>query len=757
MNKYVHNVVDYIAVCLDTGLLISTASLTAAALGLVSIAYSSVDRLTWVSFLLLLVVPSMAISALAGITGFTVHRLCRAKSAAGPGGFQNSFNKKTTVASAVMCVLAEILSLEYLPSMGIDLITDISGYAFPPDQVCLVHWATSILAVGVCGLIWLFQFDGAAKAQTEIRSGDSSLRDLKSDTWVATDALGRRLPGYEECGSPRKDRYVGIFYFSWLGQHGTQGPYDISAILAENPEQRNWGPRGRYHHWGQPELGYYLSTDEYVIRKHAYMLSDAGVDTIIFDATNNLTYEPVYSKICQVYRKMREEGEITPQICFLATKVSADQLWQELYSQGKFQELWFRWHDKPLLLLGGSPDMPDPEDFAEEVRCFFTMRGCWAWSTGPFADWFKDGHHSWPWLDHHPQNYGWDIERNTPEETSVCVSQHASTGGLYAGNIGRSFHDGRQPRYDPSTHLSGYEHLGLCFAEQWRRALEIDPEFIFITGWNEWVASRLTSKGDTAFLGQKIPAGGAYFADTYNQEFSRDIEPMKGGHTDNYYYQMIDGIRRFMGVRQPEAATEAKTVSIDGDFADWDDVGPEFLDAQHDTTHRNEPGWGDAGVYVNSTGRNDFVRMKVAWDEEYAYFYAQTAESITDHGDRNWMLLFIDADQDQESGWQGYDYVVNMQVNSADTTTLQSTTSGWNWVVKNDRISYRVMDNEMELRIPRADIEQAGSDGVSFDFHWADNIQKADNIMEFSISGDSAPNRRFNYRFNTAERNAARQ
>ena len=38
-------------------------------------------------------------------------------------------------------------------------------------------------------------------------------------------------------------------------------------------------------------------------------------------------------------------------------------------------------------------------------------------------------------------------------------------------------------------------------------------------------------------------------------------------------------------------------------------------------------------------------------------------------------------------------------------------------------------------------------DKLAFDFHWADNIQTEDNIAEFFISGDSAPNRGFNYRY----------
>ena len=38
-------------------------------------------------------------------------------------------------------------------------------------------------------------------------------RDVMSDTWVATDGEGRRLPTAEEVGKPRKDRTVALFYF----------------------------------------------------------------------------------------------------------------------------------------------------------------------------------------------------------------------------------------------------------------------------------------------------------------------------------------------------------------------------------------------------------------------------------------------------------------------------------------------------------------------------------------------------------------
>ncbi|MDA0818436.1 MAG: hypothetical protein O2946_12830, partial [Planctomycetota bacterium] len=89
--------------------------------------------------------------------------------------------------------------------------------------------------------------------------------DTMPDTWAATDGLGRRLPGFAECGPPRKDRTVAIFYFLWLGPHANGGPFDISKILAEHPGAMNdrgnplWGPLGSPHHWGESIFGYYNS------------------------------------------------------------------------------------------------------------------------------------------------------------------------------------------------------------------------------------------------------------------------------------------------------------------------------------------------------------------------------------------------------------------------------------------------------------------------------------------------------------------
>ena len=39
--------------------------------------------------------------------------------------------------------------------------------------------------------------------------------DTMSDTWVATDGLGRTLPTFSEVGGPRTNRTVALFYFLW--------------------------------------------------------------------------------------------------------------------------------------------------------------------------------------------------------------------------------------------------------------------------------------------------------------------------------------------------------------------------------------------------------------------------------------------------------------------------------------------------------------------------------------------------------------
>src|SRR5205085_213294 len=122
---------------------------------------------------------------------------------------------------------------------------------------------------------------------------------------------------------------------------------------------------------GESLFGYYLADDPWVIRKHAQMLSDAGVDVIIFDTSNRLTYRRDYVALMSVYDSMRKSGARTPAVAFLTPfgdpRATVRELYEQLYAPGEFPDLWFRWEGKPLILA-------NPAKVGAKEREFFTFR-----------------------------------------------------------------------------------------------------------------------------------------------------------------------------------------------------------------------------------------------------------------------------------------------------------------------------------------------------------------------------------------------
>jgi hypothetical protein len=550
--------------------------------------------------------------------------------------------------------------------------------------------------------------------------------DTAADTWVATDGLGRRLPDHAATGPVKPGRTVGIFYFLW---NEGQGPvHDLSKILAQDPANPPYGPPGAFHHWSEPLFGYYQQTDRYVLRKHMQMLADAGVDVLCLDVTNAFTYDSVRDVLLAVLDEMNAAGMRTPAIAFLANSHSARtvaHLYQTFYQPGKGRAHWFHWLGKPLLLT-------PPDGLSEEVKGFFTIRQSWAWTKG--HQWFADGRDKWPWLDNHPQTPGWHETPAKPEQITVCVAQHPTS------TIGRSFHNGKQPPPDQWRTAEG-----LCFAEQWRRALEVDPPFVFITGWNEWIAQRfIDDKGTMRMAGRKLNPGDSFFVDQYSPEFSRDIEPMTGGFGDAYYYQLVAGIRRYKGTR-PLPAVKPVAVTIDGKFDDWAAAYPVFRDTLGDPARRDHPGWKNQPPFKNATGRNDIVLATVSATADAVCFRVQTAAPLSDLAGPNWMLLFLDTDQNPQTGWLGYDFVVNRGNVRPGHATLERNEGGaYRWGTPVDIVCASA-GNQLELAIPRASLGLT-KEPFTIDFKWADNLQQTGEWSDFTLNGDAAPNDRFNYR-----------
>ncbi len=550
--------------------------------------------------------------------------------------------------------------------------------------------------------------------------------------WPATDGLGRKLPLASEVGPPRPDRFAGIFYFLWLGQHerGIEGTSVVTDIMKKFPNALEtsasppWGPPGSMYYWGEPLFGFYLANDPWVLRRHAMLLADAGIDTLIFDTTNRRTYRDVYLRLCEVFRQIRREGGHTPQIVFMVNTeagATAQEVYEDLYQPRLYEDLWFRWHDRPLMIA-------DPEKVSPEVRAFFTLRRA-HW---PFTQ--VNTQNAWHWEAAYPQVYGFADDPKRPEQVNVSVAQNLRISDGKVTNMsngdarGRSFHTGAVGTSPDAV------NQGFNFAEQWTRALALEPPFVMVTGWNEWIAGRFSRPGKPTV-----------FVDQFDEEHSRDIEMMKGGHLDHYYYQLVANVRRYKGAPEIRYATAPKTIPLDDGFYAWRDVGPDYLDHAGETTPRDFDGVGKRH-YSDRSGLNDFDLMKVARDRTHVYFYARTREAVA-HPGAGRMMLLIDTGTSAPN-WEGYAFAVNRAEAGNRTAVLEKSNGGWNWERVAD-VPMRVRGNELYLAIPRAALGLADGD-ITLDFKWADGLPQLAGPMDFYIKGDVAPEGRFRYRYITS-------
>lgn len=570
-------------------------------------------------------------------------------------------------------------------------------------------------------------------------------RDVYSDTWVATDALARTAPTFSQAGSP-KAKKIGMFYFLW---HDAQSGeiYDHNKAYQEGGLDAVWnmipqGPLGFAHYWAEPYFGYYRSDDRWVIRKHASMLVEAGIDFVFFDNSNNVMYKHIYSVILDEYEKMRSEGLATPQVAFFFGdrpdfgKQMMSQAWDEIYKDNYYNDLWFKVDGKPLV-------MGDLSQVSPNIRSQFTIRKSWA-----FNSWTGEGVGKWPWIAEYPQTPGKDPLTGELEQVTVAAGFHANGAG------GRSMTGGQQP----TDGLNGFEFqlqstpLGLTYDEQWSRAYELDPEYVLLTGWNEWWAGRW----DAGATGQIIantytvtpddPIKKNYYVDSFNPEFSRDIEPMKGGFSDNYYYQTVEKIRQFKGARPIPAAFGQEKIKNKKDFEEWNAVGPEYRDTLGDTLHRDSLSFANKFHYTNTSGRNDIEYAKVSSDKKNWYFYVRTKDTLTAPEGTNWMNLLINSDQNGATGWEGYDYIINRSRNNGKVSIERSQNNSWTFETV-DQAEFKVIGNELAITVPKSLLPLSATPG--FDFKWADNSVADGDIMQFLDLGDAAPNGRFNYQYTT--------
>ncbi len=581
-----------------------------------------------------------------------------------------------------------------------------------------------------------------------------------SDNWVATDGVGRTLPQYADCSDYRQGKYVGMFYWLWHAYLGGNKDFTtFNDLLKANPASPAFESRNYY--WGEPENGFYHPSDPWSTRRNLQLLANAGVDFVFFDFTNGDQGDLSLDSFMAVAMDMYNKGIPVPKISFFLNEnyqKAMESIIKRINTHPEYDPLIFKWQGKPLLMADSVKCATQyPTAAFKGVKDYFTWRKTWAFDID-----------QWNFNDNYPQRYF--TFNGQPEQMSVSKANGAPLNPDYLKH-GASYHNGKNPPYDQYWETDQTK-FGYYFTEQWSRAFQIDPSIVCITGWNELTAGAWVSDASkpVPFMGKQwddaswrcvnqatcpskdasgkhIPHGW-YVVDEFNSEFNRDIEPMKDGNTDNFYYQTVSNIRKFKGMSAPQAFSSPATISIDGNFAEWAAVTPLFKDVAGDVQHRNFQNVLGTATLTNNTGRNDIIESRATYDANNIYFYVKTVDAISPSIDPNWMLLFIDADRNKGTGWEGYDYVVNLGVTSASQTTLKQWTGAvWGNAVS---ISYKVVGNEMELNVPRSSVGMSTAT-PEFYFHWADNPQQLNDITAFFTDGESAPDRRFNYNFSTSK------
>ena len=546
----------------------------------------------------------------------------------------------------------------------------------------------------------------------------------------ATDALGRH---FDAVASFDDSRQVGLFYFLW----SDSAAGDLSEMtLTEQKTATAQYPVSSFYYWDEPLYGYYKSEDAWVIRRHLELFAAAGVDYLMFDATNGYIYEDVLDVFLPVALEMQQAGVNVPQLAFYTNADCArtvTSLYERYYDPStengqKYAPLWYRHADtdganaegKPWIAARRNAYGGDYDSCSQEIRDFFYVKD----SQWPNEDMKDNG---MPWMSWASAADGYR-QYNHNGIMSVSIAQH--TNGAFSDAVfeeDRSLNRGRGWTGASRTNDETLVDAGANFAEQWEYAISCeDVNNIFVTGWNEWIA-------------QKQPQGNGrsscYFVDLYDKEFSRDAEMTAGpdGYGDNFFLQIASYIRRFKGTGTA-AAAPSFTVDMAGSAAQWSKAAG-YLDPEGDTADRNCARALGGGSYTNTTGRNDIVEVRVTHDAQYLYFYILCAEPVSVYtpGDACWMNVLLGTGG---SGWNGFDYVVNRSLTGAGGAVERLNADGSTEAVGTAQM--RQEGNALWLRVSRADLGLAEG-GFTLAFKVADNVTNCNDILDYYVNGDSAP------------------
>ncbi len=287
-------------------------------------------------------------------------------------------------------------------------------------------------------------------------------------------------------------------------------PYELWHYDAD------WGGKpGPQRPWGHPLLGYYASDNQSIVRQHAALLAQAGIDYIFLDWSNNihtdsrtgagnhatLFIERASLALAETYATLPKRPNISVFIGFPqdhsaatngARQAKADQVHAQFVENPRFVPMLEHYDGRPLLLVyadtpsvyqHGLPPWTDPRFTVRYMTGFLTQQPPLLGPRGLS----RFGY--WSWEDRGPQTLA--CENGVAE----CMTVVAAWRG--AGSPGR---DG-----------------GRTYMREWARARRAGPRTVFLNGFNEWKQHEQPSPEISKDIEPSIEFGRTYLDITRDQ------------------------------------------------------------------------------------------------------------------------------------------------------------------------------------------------------------------------------------------------
>ncbi|MBQ6082010.1 MAG: hypothetical protein IJK91_05955 [Bacteroidales bacterium] len=555
---------------------------------------------------------------------------------------------------------------------------------------------------------------------------------------VGVDHFGR---AFDRNGGFREDRQVGLFFWPWIGQPYATGVYDATKILQMEDGLNILfhryddviSPNGQAHWWGEPLWGYYNSIDEWVLRKQMQMITMAGVDFIFFDHTNAVIYDDVVLLVCKVITDMQKEGWNPPRIVSYTHTRSFQTvrgLYNLLYKPGRYPDAWYYYEGKPLIIAYTDPNDDNQGDSSYEPGTL----------EPEILDFFHFFKPNWPSDPTYPNGFTW-IEWKFPQPyhteskmMNVTVASHPMVPMSFSLTRENWINWGRG--WSPSLRQNIAEDVdkGTFFQTEWDEAIKADPPMVSVGGWNEWIAYKQLYDGEYMLC------------DAASKEYSRDIEPMKGGYQDAFYLQLIRNIRRYKGSSEGLRPAQAEhTIDITGDASAWKDITYVMNNTDAAFIARNCYGNSQKVHYAQPAPTDKLVEVRVAHDANNIYFYIKGKEAFSMPSMKeNWLNIHIGCGEVATKAWESYDYVIGRDINGDKASVEKFNGKGYQTCDAGKATIIRNKDM-IQLAVPRSSVG-LGSE-KQFYFKVAMGVENPSNIMNTYTSGSAMPMGRLSYMY----------